>query len=252
MPPISGQSILIIGGSSGIGAAAAKLAAAEGVNVSVASSNPARVANAVKAISTSVPHAKITGYTIDLTSDDVEAHLEKLFTDITTANGAKLDHIITTANTVDMKPLPEIAASYLRDSSKFSLIAPMLIGKLGPRFLKPSYRSSIILTSGRIAERPVKGYTMGAYRAAGIYGLTRALALDLAPVRVNVVGPGATETEMWGDEVKRKQMREIMTGRMLLGWVGDAVEVAEAYVYLMKNTNSTGSVVGSDGGAFLQ
>jgi len=93
---------------------------------------------------------------------------------------------------------------------------------------------------------------MGAYPAAGIYGLTRALALDLAPVRVNVVSPGATETEMWGDEVKRKQMREMMEGRMLLGKVGDAEEVAEAYVYLMKNTNSTGSVVGSDGGAFLQ
>jgi NAD(P)-dependent dehydrogenase (short-subunit alcohol dehydrogenase family) len=252
MPPISGQSILIIGGSSGIGAATAKLAAAEGVNVSIASSNPTRVANAIKAISTSGPHAKITGYIIDLTSDEVEAHLEKLFTDITTANGAKLDHIITTANTVNMKPLSEITASYLRDSSKFTLIAPMMIGKLGPRFLKPSYRSSIILTSGRIAEKPVKGYTMGAYPAAGIYGLTRALALDLAPVRVNVVSPGATETELWGDEGKRKQMREMMTGRMLLGKVGDAEEVAEAYVYLMKNTNSTGSVVGSDGGSFLQ
>jgi NAD(P)-dependent dehydrogenase (short-subunit alcohol dehydrogenase family) len=107
MPPISGQSILIIGGSSGIGAGAAKLAAAEGVNVSIASSNPARVANAVKTIQTSVPHARVTGHTIDLTSDGVEAVLEKLFTDITTANGAKLDHIITTANTLNMKPCPK-------------------------------------------------------------------------------------------------------------------------------------------------
>lgn len=93
---------------------------------------------------------------------------------------------------------------------------------------------------------------MGAYRAAGIYGLTKALALDLAPVRVNVVSPGPTETEMWGDEMKRKQICDMMKKRMLLGKVGDAEEVAEAYVYLMKNTNSTASVVGSDGGAFLQ
>jgi NAD(P)-dependent dehydrogenase (short-subunit alcohol dehydrogenase family) len=252
MPPISGQSILIIGGSSGIGAAAAKLAAAEGVKVSIASSNPTRIANAVKAIEKSVANAKITGYTIDLTSDDVEDLLEKLFSDVTTANGAKLDHIITTANTVNMKPLADVTADYLRDSTKFSLIVPMLIGKLAPRFLNPSYKSSIILTSGRIAEKPVKGYTMGAFRATGLYGLTRALALDLAPLRVNIVSPGATETEMWGDEQQRAQRREMMKNRMLLGKVGDAEEVGEAYIYLMKNSNSTGSVVSSDGGAFVQ
>jgi NAD(P)-dependent dehydrogenase (short-subunit alcohol dehydrogenase family) len=252
MPPISGQSILIIGGSSGIGAGVAKLAAAEGVIVSIASSNPTRVATAIKTIESSVANAKIEGYTVDLMSNDVEVLLEKLFTDVTTANSTQLDHIIYTANRVNMKPLAEVTADYLRDSNQFSLIVPMLLSKLAPRFLNPSAKSSIILTSGRIAEKPVKGYTMGAYRAAGLYGLTRALALDLAPIRVNIVSPGATETEMWGDEQQRAQRREMMKSRMLLGKVGTAEEVGEAYVYLMKDSNATGIVVSSDGGALIQ
>ncbi|KAE9374621.1 NAD(P)-binding protein [Stipitochalara longipes BDJ] len=252
MPPIKGQSILIIGGSSGIGAGVAKLAAAESVTVAIASSNSTRVANTVKAIENSVSNAKITGYTIDLTSNDVEALLEKLFSDVTTANGTKLDHIIYTANTLNMKPLSEVTADYLRDSNQFSLIAPMLIGKLGPKFLNPGPKSSLILTSGRIAERPVKGYTMGAHRAAGLYGLTRALALDLAPIRVNIVSPGATETEMWGDEAQRAPRREMMKKLILLGKAGMPEEVGEAYIYLMKDSNATGTVVNSDGGALLQ
>jgi NAD(P)-dependent dehydrogenase (short-subunit alcohol dehydrogenase family) len=248
MPPISGQSILIIGGSSGIGAGVAKLAAAEGVTVAIASSNPSRVANAVKAIA----NPKVTGYTIDLNSDDVEALLEKLFSEVTAANGAKLDHIIYTANTLNMTSLAAVTADWLRNSSQFGLIAPVLIAKLAPRFLNPSPKSSLILTSGRIAEKPVKGYTMGAYRAAGLYGLTRALALDLAPIRVNLVSPGATETEMWGDEAQRAQYRARVEQMVLLGKAGTPEEVGEAYIYLMKDSNATGSIVNSDGGALLQ
>jgi NAD(P)-dependent dehydrogenase (short-subunit alcohol dehydrogenase family) len=252
MPSIRGQSILIIGGSSGIGAGVAKLAAADGVNISIASSNPTRVANAVKGIETYVPDAKIKGYTIDITSPDIEVLLEKLFSDVTAANGTRLDHIIYTANTLNMKPLPEITAEYLRDSGQFSLIAPMLIGKLGPKFLNPGPKSSLILTSGRVAERPVKGYTMGAHRAAGLYGMTRALALDLAPIRVNIVSPGATETEMWGDEAQRAARREMMKKLLLLGKAGTPEEVGEAYIYLMKDSNATGTVVHSDGGSLIQ
>ena len=57
----------------------------------------------------------------------------------------------------------------------FSHVAPMLIAKLAPRFLNSSYRSSVIYTSGVVGDKPVKGYIIGSYRAAGLFGFTRAL-----------------------------------------------------------------------------
>ena len=74
---------------------------------------------------------------------------------------------------------------------------------------------------------------------------------SLAPRRVNLVSPGATRTELWGDAEAREKRAEMMKGMMLLGQVGDPDEVAEAYVYLMRNWNATGSVVTSDGGSLL-
>jgi NAD(P)-dependent dehydrogenase (short-subunit alcohol dehydrogenase family) len=252
MPTISGQSILVIGGSSGIGAAVARLAAAQGIRVSIASSNADRVAKTVKAIQEAEPKAQVQGFTIDLNTDDVETRLEKLFTEVTTSTDTKLDHIIYTANSFIMKPLPEMDISYIRSTSQFALVTPMLIAKLAPRFLNPSYKSSLILTTGVVADKPVKGYTMGPPWASSLMGLTRALALDLAPLRVNIVSPGATNTEMWGTEEQRAQRSEMFSKVALLGKVGTAEEVGEAYLYLMRDSNATGSCVDSNGGALIK
>jgi len=252
MPPISGQSLLVIGGSSGIGAAVAKLAAAEGVRVAIASSNPTRVANAVKKVESSVSDAQIAGYTCDLNSDDVESRLEKLLSDVTTATGRQLDHIVYTANVLNLKPVSEVTVDYLRTSGQFGFVTPLLIAKLAPRFLNQSYQSSLTFTSGRVAEKPVKGYTMGAAWGAALFGIIRNLALDLAPIRVNVVSPGATDTEMWGNDEQRAQRREMYSKMALLGKAGHAEEVAEAYIYLMKDSNNTGSCVSTSGGVLIQ
>lgn len=252
MPSITGQSILVIGGSSGIGAAVAQLAAAQGVRVAIASSNPARVAHAVKRVEAAVPEAKITGYTIDLNSDDIEPHLVKLFTDVTAAHGEPLDHVVYTAGVFNIKPIEQTTADYLRDCAQLGLIAQVLVAKLAPRFLNKSYHSSLTFTSGRIAEKPVQGYAVAAAWAAALFGLTRTLALDLAPIRVNYVSPGPTDTEMWGEGEQRAHRREMFTKTALLGKPGSAEEVAEAYIYLMKDSNNTGSCVSTSGGVLLQ
>lgn len=115
MPSIKGQSVVIIGGSSGIGAAAAKLACVEGLKVTIASSNQSRVDQAIKKIQDVVPGAQISGFTVDISGDDMESHLEKLFTDVTEANGGQLDHIILTAGVANIKPISEFTAEYFKE-----------------------------------------------------------------------------------------------------------------------------------------
>ena len=188
------------------------------------------------------------GHECDLKNDDIESRLEKLFTDVTTVG--LLDHIIYTAGIIEVKPVPEVDVDYLRSSGQLAFVAPLVVAKLAPRFLKSDYTSSLIFTSGRVAERPLANYSVAAYYAAGLYGLTRNLALDLAPLRVNLVSPGSTDTELWGPN--RAQMREMVAKNALLGKAGTAEEVAEAYVYLMKNTDATGSCVSTNGGALLK
>lgn len=90
--------------------------------------------------------------------------------------------------------------------------------------------------------------------AAGLHGLTRNLALDLKPIRVNLVSPGVVETELWDStfdqEAKKKQLGEI-AGQLPTGRIAQPEDVAEAYLFLMKDPSVTGTVVDSNSGAFL-
>ncbi|OTA80278.1 hypothetical protein M434DRAFT_86528 [Hypoxylon sp. CO27-5] len=252
MPSIKGQNILVIGGSSGIGAAVAKLAATEGANVSIASSNKTRVDAAVKKIQDAAPHVGVWGYVCDVSHDDVESSLEKLFVDAKADAGQPLDHIVYTAAKLDFRPVNDVSASTLRHSMQVGYVVPLIIAKLSSRYVKQSYTSSLIFTSGRLAERPMKGATVASGFASAMFGIVRGLALDLLPIRTNLVSPGATNTEALGEGERREQVVAMMTKNALLGKIGTPEEVAEAYVYLMKDTNSTGSCVSTNGGALVQ
>lgn len=252
MPPITDHSILVLGGSSGIGFAVAKLCVAENARVTIASSSRTRVDDALKRLTAAVPQAKHAprGYTIDLGSDTVEAELEALLTDITNKGTGPLDHIVATAGKPDLRPFAEVDLAYLQKSVHLPLFVSILVAKVGTRFLREGPTASIILTSGQVAERPGPNYSVLSAYAAGAYGLTRNLALDLAPRRVNLVSPGATETELWGEHTEF--LRGVSIERSLLGKAGLPEEVAEAYVYLMKNTDATGSIVSSNAGSVLK
>ena len=248
MPPISDQSILVIGGSSGIGFAVAKLALAEGVRVTIASSSEIKVDSAVKRLKSASSNGQVSGYVAELGGDDTESRLEKLLADVT-ATGP-LDHIIYTAGSPVVKPFQDIDLNYLIEAARLPLLTPLLIAKLVPRFLKSHYTSSLILTGGRVGEKPLANWSVFAAYASALYGLTRNLAVDLKPVRVNLVSPGSTDTELWGE--KRDQMREMVAKNAFLGKAGSADEVAEAYIYLMKDTNATGSMISTSGGSLVQ
>ncbi|KAI4871148.1 putative short chain dehydrogenase/ reductase [Hypoxylon rubiginosum] len=256
MPPIAGHSVLVIGGTSGIGAAVAQLAAAEGLIVSVASSNPRRVQAAVQKIRDAVPgHSNnIRGFVCDVNHDDAESSLEQLFADVRAASGGQpLDHVVYTAaaSPLDVRPVSEVSARYLRDSVQFSYVVPLLVAKLAPRYVREGCASSLTFTGGRLGERPAKGMAVVSAWAASLLGATRGLALDLAPIRVNLVSPGATDTGMLRTGEEWVQRTRMMAETSLLGKIGTPEEVAEAYLYLMRDTNSTGSCVSTNGGALV-
>ncbi|MCU1226385.1 MAG: short-chain dehydrogenase/reductase [Edaphobacter sp.] len=83
--------------------------------------------------------------------------------------------------------------------------------------------------------------------------LTRGLALDMAPIRVNAVCAGVVRTALWSgmDEAARDAMYAQLAGTLPLGRVGEADDIAEAYLYLMKSDFSTGQIIVVDGGAVI-
>ena len=83
--------------------------------------------------------------------------------------------------------------------------------------------------------------------------LTRALAIELAPIRVNAVSPGVVRTDLWQNmpERERDRMYESVGKALLVGRVGEACEIARAYLFLMQQGYSTGQIVVVDGGAVL-
>lgn len=112
---------------------------------------------------------------------------------------------------------------------------------------------SIVLTTGIAGERPHKGWTLAASVCGAIVSLTRALAVELAPIRINAVSPGVVRTTLWQNmpERERDGMYESVGKALLLGRVGEACEIARAYLFLMQEGYSTGQTVVVDGGAVL-
>jgi NAD(P)-dependent dehydrogenase (short-subunit alcohol dehydrogenase family) len=251
MPSIAGQSVLVIGGSSGIGFAVARLALSEQASVAIASSSTAKVDAAVQRLKADAPGpAQVTGYTVDLCAPDPEQQLDKLFADATSHGQHPLDHIILTAGRPKPLPVAEADLEQLIAAARLPVFVNILVAKLAPKYLDAGPRSSIIFTSGQVAEKPIPGYSALASFAIAGYALTRNLAVDLAPRRVNLVSPGATDTELWGD--RAEAMREMVAKKSLLGKPGLPEEVAEAYLYLMRNTDATGSIVSTNAGGTLQ
>ncbi|RYO75867.1 hypothetical protein DL766_009086 [Monosporascus sp. MC13-8B] len=179
MPSTAGQSILVIGGSSGIGAAVAKLASSR----------------VIKSES-GIPDAHVQGFTMDLSATDTEARLEKVLLDVT-ADG-KLDHIVVTAGSTSRRSIAETDRDNLLELTQLYLVAPALTAERA---------SSLVFCGGRGSRKPIKGSPAAAALSGGLEGLVHGLALDMAPLRVNVVNPGAAETELWGGMAEgRKQM----------------------------------------------
>ena len=112
---------------------------------------------------------------------------------------------------------------------------------------------SVNLTGGTAGTRPAKGWTIASSICGAIEGLVRALAVELAPIRVNSVVPGVIDTNLWDslDPAAKEGLYNWAADTLLLNRVGHAEDVALGFVYLMKQSFGTGQNLVIDGGTFL-
>jgi NAD(P)-dependent dehydrogenase (short-subunit alcohol dehydrogenase family) len=236
---LDGKRIVVLGGSSGIGLATAQAAAREGASVVIASSRRGRVDEALATLP-----ADAEGHVLNL-ADDIA--VQALFAQL-----GSLDHLVFTAGeTLRLSSLESTDVEVARRFFGLRYWGAYLAAKYSSGSIRAG--GSIVFTSGIAGQRPRSGWALGASICAAMEGLTRALAVELAPIRVNIVSPGTVKTPLWAEmaEADREALYRQAAEKLPVRHVGEAAEIAEAYLYLMRQSYCTGQVLVVDGGAVL-
>lgn len=236
---LADKKVVILGGTSGIGLGSALAAAADGALVVVVSSTQQKVDEALSLL----PEGS-KGFAADLGD---EKQIELLFKKI-----GEFDHLIFTAgDTLRFTELSELNIEEAKQSINLRFWGAIMAAKHASPLIRKG--GSIILTTGALGRKPRKGTAVISGMASAVEGLTRALALELAPIRVNAVCVGTVRTNLLGNmsETDRETFYDQTGSKLLTGKVGNANEIAEAYLYLMRASFSTGHILVIDGGSLL-
>jgi NAD(P)-dependent dehydrogenase (short-subunit alcohol dehydrogenase family) len=215
---------LFIGGSSGIGLAAARTAVEAGWDVIVASRDPARAGIDAELI------------TLDVTdADAVRSTLGAL--------GA-IDHLVSSTVARAGGPAKELDLHAARGAFETKLWGPLAAIQAA------DVTRSIVLLSGAAASTPMRGGASTAAVNGAVEALVRTLAVELAPVRVNAVSPGIIDTPTWAamPEEQRDALFSHLAGALPVGRIGTSEDVADAIWHLLTNGFVTGTVLHVDGG----
>lgn len=236
---LAGKKVIILGGSAGIGLATAKAVAAEGAQVIIVSSNQQRIDKAL----TELPEGS-QGFAVDLSN---EQQIQSFFNNI-----GNFDHLIYTAG--DALTLSNITDTVIDNAKQFFNLrywGAFAAVKYGAPYINAG--GSIILTGGSAGARPGSGWALGASICAAMEGFTRAMAVELAPIRVNLVVPGIVKTDLWNNmsEAERDGMYSHFKDTLPVKFVAEAGDIAETYLYLLRQQYSTGQAVVVDGGYVL-
>jgi NAD(P)-dependent dehydrogenase (short-subunit alcohol dehydrogenase family) len=231
--------VVILGGSSGIGLAVAEQAASQGAKLVIASSNAERVQKGIESLG-----GNAQGHTLDLSDEQA---VETLF-----AKLGAFDHLVFTAG--DSLHLHDLATTDLKQARRaFELRywAALAAVKYGSKNIRKG--GSVVLTTGVAGQRPQKGWVVAASVCGTIEAMTRGLAVELAPIRVNAVSPGVVRTNLWQNmsAAEREQLYESVGNSLPVGRVGEPHDIAQAFVFLMQEGFCTGQILVVDGGTVL-
>ncbi len=237
-PELAGQTVVVIGGSSGIGLETGRRARVEGARVILTGRNPQHLEQAggeVGALKTAA---------FDATDPDALA----LFFE---GLAEPIDHVMVTAGGSYYASVADMDFAQVRRAFDEHLVLPMQVARAASRKMRPG--GTLIFMTGTAARHPTVGSAIAAILAAAVPAITANLALELAPVRVNLIAAGFVDTplsaSLMGDDLekRRQQLRETLPVRRVV----EPSDIASLAVYLMSNTAVTGATYDMDGGQQL-
>ena len=233
---LDGQIVVVIGGSAGIGFETARLARAEGATVIVTGRDPERLERAVTELRAAGSAA------FDATEDD---RLERFFDELP----EPVDHVMISGGGPYYAPLAEMDLAEVRADIERHLVLQLRVGRLAPGRV----RGSLLFIGGTGGRRHGVGLSLIRALTAATPALMENLALELAPIRVNLIAPGFVDTALSasllgeGLDERRDQLRATLPIRRVVG----PEAVAALAVHLMGNTALTGATYDVDGGQKL-
>lgn len=231
---LAGKKIVVIGGSSGIGLATAELAKGEGAEVVIASRSAAKLDPVAERL-------KVAAFPADVTSDQSVAELFR--------RTGPVDHVVLTAAQLRTGPFKTVAMEDVRATMEGKFWGAWRVAREAE--IRPG--GSLTLITGFLSVRPRPNSAIISAANGALESLARALALELAPVRVNAVSPGVIDTPIRAamPEAARKEMLAKTAAALPVGRVGMAEDIAWQILSFMANGFATGSIVYIDGGALV-
>lgn len=233
-PELLGQTVVVIGGSAGIGFDTARRARTEGAKVILTARNPERLKHAateIDALSTAAFDA----------TDAVA--LERFLRDL-----PLIDHIMVTAGRPYYGRLADIDFTHVRDLIGQHLLQALCVARNAINKVRPG--GTLIFMGGTGGRRPAIGMSIAGAVTAALPSLIANLALEIKPVRVNLIAAGFVDTplsaELLGDQLERR--RNQLRKTLPIGRVVGPADVAALAVHIMTNTALTGATYDIDGG----
>jgi NAD(P)-dependent dehydrogenase (short-subunit alcohol dehydrogenase family) len=238
---LDGARILLVGGTSGLGLAVAQAAAERGATPIVASRNPASVDRALATLP-----ERAEGATVDLADTGSIARLVE--------HAGPIDHLVYTAGEpLQLTMLPDLTQEIARSFWETRYFGALGVVRAVTVAGAVREGGSIVLTGGNAGQRPGPGWSLGASVCGAMEALTRQLALELAPLRVNLVAPGVTRSPLWAGMSRddEQALYDGLAATLPVGRLGEPSDVALAYLYAMEQPMATGTSILVDGGAVL-
>ena len=234
-PELAGQTVVLIGGSAGIGLETARRARAEGADVILAARNPDRL----KQAAASVGAARTAAF--DATDP---AALRGFFADLP----APIDHVLVTGGGPTYGPLLEMNDAQVRDAISDHVALDLSVARNAAPRMRPG--GTLLFMGGTFGRRIQPGSGIVPAATAALPAFVASLALEIAPVRANLIAAGFVDTplsaRLLGDQLEAR--RAELGAKLPIGRVVGPADVAALAVHIMTNTALTGATYDIDGG----